>query len=157
MSDKRAITKQGSIRAQKKLEELLLDQKKIVEDIKVARSYGDLRENAEYHNARERQNLIESQIASKVEVIENTIVLDYLKDANLKSVGFGATVTILIDGDREQKWQVVGPDEADSALQTISITSPIGRAIINKNKGDLVYANTPKGELEIEIIEIAYI
>lgn len=130
---------------------------KIIEAIAEARSLGDLRENAEYHAAREEQGFIEARIAdiegklSKAEIIDVRTV-----NANGKVV-FGTTVEIVkLDDEAEATYRIVGEDEADIKAGLVSIQSPIARALISKEEGDVVAVETPAGLIEYEILSVRY-
>jgi transcription elongation factor GreA len=126
----------------------------VVKAIEVAREHGDLRENAEYHAAKERQGHIEGRIieledkVSRAEVIDCTAV-------NCERVVFGTVVSLFdLDTDEELTYQLLGPDEADVKKGSISVTSPLGQSIIGKSVGDEVIARTPGGAREFEITDI---
>lgn len=124
--------------------------------IEEARAHGDLRENAEYHAAKEQQGMIESQIRELETALSLAQVIDPSKLEHEKVV-FGATVTLLdLESDEKITYRIVGKYEADLADGSISIESPIARSLIGKSCNDEVRANTPKGPREFEIIEIQY-
>lgn len=131
---------------------------KIIASIDEARSHGDLRENAEYHAAREQHGFNEGRIAEIEAKLGSAQVIDVTKMPATGKVVFGATVE-LADGDSgdELKYQIVGEDEADSKKGLISFNSPIARALIGKAEGDVVGVATPKGLRELEILKVEYL
>jgi transcription elongation factor GreA len=121
-----------------------------------ARSHGDLSENAEYHAARERAGFIEGRISEIEAKLANAQVVDpKLVDAEGRCV-FGATVDVEADGGEKATWQIVGEDEADIKACRISYSSPIGRALIGKEAGEVVDVQTPGGMKRYEIIDVRY-
>ena len=131
---------------------------KIVKDIAVAREHGDLKENAEYHAAREQQSFCEGRIKDIEGKLSNAEIIDVSKvDANGKVI-FGATVD-LMDEDTEEEitYQLVGEDEADIKSNKISITSPVARALIGKQEGDIAEVQAPGGVKSYEIVEVRYV
>ena len=121
-----------------------------------ARSHGDLSENAEYHAARERAGFIEGRISEIESKLANAQVVDpKLVDAEGRCV-FGATVDVEVDGGYKATWQIVGEDEADIKAGRISYSSPIGRALIGKESGEIVEVHTPGGLKRYEIIDVRY-
>jgi len=131
---------------------------KIVKDIAVAREHGDLKENAEYHAAREQQSFCEGRIKDIEGKLSNAEVIDVSKvDANGKVI-FGATVD-LMDEDTEEEitYKLVGEDEADIKSNKISITSPVARALIGKQEGDIAEVQAPGGVKSYEIVEVRYV
>jgi transcription elongation factor GreA len=128
----------------------------IIKAIAAAREHGDLSENAEYTSARERQSFIEGRIAEVESIISRAEVIDFSKLTG-KIVKFGATVR-LADEDTEEKvkYQIVGPYEADLNKGSISVTSPIGRALIGKTVGDKVEVQTPRGAKSYEIVSVEF-
>ncbi len=152
------ITTEGKKKLEIELKRLLeVDRPAVIDAIEEARAHGDLSENAEYAAARERQSFIEGRIAELKSKLPSLQVLDPSQIKESKIV-FGATVTVqnLETGDIS-KYQIVGPDEADVSKGTISIMSPIARALIGKTEGDDALVNTPKGEIEYEIKKIEYV
>jgi transcription elongation factor GreA len=128
----------------------------IIKAIAAAREHGDLSENAEYTSAREKQGFIEGRIMEVEDIISRAEVIDF---ANLtgKTVKFGATVKLADeDTDDKVKYQIVGPYEADLTKGRISVTSPIGRALIGKTVGDKVEVQTPKGAKSYEVLGVAF-
>jgi transcription elongation factor GreA len=133
-----------------------VERPRIIQQITEARGHGDLAENAEYHAAKETQSLNEGRIAELEDKISRAEVIDVSK---LKgdTITFGATVT-LVDEDTDEKkvWQIVGETEADAKAGRISITSPLGKALIGKKKGASVEVNTPKGAKGYEVLKIEW-
>ncbi len=153
------MTKKGAERLRRQLDELkTVDRPKIIAAIAEARSHGDLSENAEYHAAREQQGFIEGRIATLEDALARAEIIDVTKiDANGRVV-FGATVEILnLENERAVRYQIVGEEEADIEQGLISIASPIARALIGKEAGDVIEVNAPGGITEYEILSIAYI
>lgn len=135
-----------------------VDRRQIIEKIAEARALGDLKENAEYHAAREMQGFIEGRIQEIEGKLANAQVIDPASLKNIERVVFGATVTLdNLETSESVHYQIVGADEADLKASKISITSPMARALINKSKGDVAVVNTPNGSIEYEIIDIQYI
>jgi transcription elongation factor GreA len=132
------------------------DRPRIIQQISEARSHGDLSENAEYHAAKEQQSLNEGRIAELEDKISRAEVIDVSK-LHGDIITFGATVTLVDeDTDEERKFQIVGETEADAKHGKISITSPIGRALIGKYPGDAVEVQTPGGVRGFEIVDVRY-
>jgi transcription elongation factor GreA len=130
----------------------------ITQAIAEAREHGDLKENAEYHAAREQQSFNEGRIQEIESKLADAQVIDVKKIAPTGKVIFGVTVT-LVDGDtgNEVRYKLVGEDEADLKAGKLSVMSPIGRALIGKSVGDVVTVKTPKGDVEYEIDGIEHI
>ena len=153
------ITVQGAQKLQDELLQLKsVDRPKVIEDIATAREHGDLKENAEYHAAREQQGFIEGRIKDIEGKLGNATIIDVTTvNANSKVV-FGATVDVADEetGD-ELTYQIVGEDEADIKNNKISIGSPIARALIGKEEGDVAEVQTPGGLRSLEIVEIRYV
>jgi len=135
-----------------------VDRPKIINAIAEARAHGDLKENAEYHAAREQQSFIEGRIMEIESKLAGAHVIDVTLLENMGRVVFGATVT-LIHGKTRQTvmYQIVGEDESDIACNKISIISPLARALVGKYEGDKVAITTADGMIEYEITEVAYI
>ncbi|UOS05007.1 transcription elongation factor GreA [Helicobacter pylori] len=128
----------------------------IVKEIDIARGHGDLKENAEYHAAKEKQRFIEARIVDLSEIIANTQVIDPSALAHNK-VSFGSTIKILnLDNDKEFSYTIVGSVESDPAKGLISFGSPIAKSLIGKSKGDVVSIQLPNGESDFEILDIYY-
>lgn len=151
------ITKQGFEQLEKEHKHLKnIERPAIIEQIAVARDHGDLKENAEYHAAREKQSFIEGRIQDLENYIVNGEVIDIAKLSG-KKVLFGATVELAdTSTDEEKKYQIVGEYEADINKNKISITSPIARALIGKEEGDVVKVATPGGVKEYEILKVSF-
>ena len=131
---------------------------KIIADIDEARSHGDLRENAEYHAAREQHGFNEGRISEIEAKLGNAAIIDISKVAKNGKVVFGVTVELSdIDTEEALKYQIVGEDEADLKAGSNSINSPLARALIGKLEGDVVGVSTPKGTRELEIMKVAYL
>ena len=153
------ITVRGAQKLQDELLQLkTVDRPRVIDAIATAREHGDLKENAEYHAAREQQGFIEGRIKDIEGKLGNATIIDVTTvNANGKVV-FGATVDVADEetGD-ELSYQIVGDDEADIKNNMISISSPIARALIGKEEGDVVEVQTPGGMRSLEIVEIKYI
>ena len=157
--DKEPMTIQGFKKLKEDLDELKkIKRPKIIEAIAEARGHGDLKENAEYHAAKEEQAKIESRIIQINDLIARANVVDVTKLEKKDNVIFGSTVELLDLNNNEKKvYKIVGKDEADLTKNYIYFRSPIGKALIGKNKKDLITVNTPSGEKNFEIKEIKYI
>ena len=130
----------------------------IVTAIAEARSHGDLKENAEYHAAKEQQALIESRVIAINDLIARANVIDVTKIENDGKVIFGSTVNLKdLDTEKEITYKLVGQDEADIKKNLIFFKSPIGKALIGKNKKEMVIVNTPSGEKNFEILKVEYV
>jgi len=155
--DRIPITVEGHKAVKAELERLkTVERKEVVEAIAEARGHGDLSENAEYDAAKERQGMIEARIN---ELESKMGRFDVIDTTNLKSdkVIFGATVVIEnLDTEERKTYKIVGPDEADISKGTISIMSPIARALINKRVEDDAVVQAPGGDVEYEIINISF-
>ena len=151
------ITINGEKRLREELDELTrVKRPKIIEAISRAREHGDLKENAEYHAARESQSFIEGRIQEIESKLSNAEVIDPLKINTKDVILFSATVKILDDNDNEKTYQIVGDDEADLKYGLISINSPIARGLIGKRIDDEVSVETPNGVQNFTILEITY-
>ena len=157
--DKEPITSQGLNKLKKELEELKnIKRPKIIEAIAEARGHGDLKENAEYHAAKEEQAKIESRVLEINDLIARANVIDVTKLEKQNNVIFGSTVNLInLENNEKKTYKIVGKDEADIAKNYIYFKSPIGKALIGKNKKDLVVVKTPSGEKNFEITEVKYI
>ena len=146
--DKEPITVNGLNNLKTELENLKNVQRpKVVAAIAEARSHGDLKENAEYHAAKEQQALIESRVIAINDLIARANVIDVTKIENDGKVIFGSTVKVKdLNADKQISYRLVGQDEADISKNLIFFKSPIGKALIGKEKGEMVSANTPSGE-----------
>ena len=159
MTTKVPITARGAEKLREELVQLKkVERPRIVEAIAEARAHGDLKENAEYHAAREQQSFVEGRIKE----IEGKLSHAHIVDVTTMNAGgkvvFGCTVE-LVDEDTEEAvcYQIVGEDEADIKVGMISINSPIARALITKMEGDVVSVTVPGGERSLEIVEVRYI
>mgnify|MGYP001265188288 CR=1 FL=1 len=131
---------------------------KIIEAIAEARAHGDLKENAEYHAAKEEQAKIESRVIEINDLIARANVVDITKLEKKDNVIFGSTVFLIdLDNNEKKNYKIVGKDEADITKNYIYFRSPIGEALIGKNKKDLVTVKTPSGEKNFQITEVKYI
>jgi transcription elongation factor GreA len=153
------LTARGAEKLRAELEHLTrIERPKIIEAIAEARAHGDLKENAEYHAARERQSFVEGRIKDIGGKLSNAHIIDVTAVATHGKVVFGATVDVLeLDKDVEHSFQIVGEDEADSKLGMISVSSPIARALIGKAEGDVASVQAPGGLREFEILAVRYI
>ena len=157
--EKEPITSQGLEKIKKKLEELKnIKRPKIIEAIAEARAHGDLKENAEYHAAKEEQSKIESRIIKINDLIARANVIDVTKLEKKDKVVFGSTVSLIdLKSNESKTYKIVGKDEADINKNYIYFKSPIGKALIGKNKKDLMTVITPSGEKNFQITEVKYI
>jgi transcription elongation factor GreA len=154
------MTSTGAEKLRAELKELkTVVRPRIVEAIATAREHGDLKENAEYHAAREQQSFAEGRIQEIEAALSNAEVIDVIDvgaNAGTKIV-FGATVELYdVSEGKDVTYQIVGELEADIKQNLISITSPIARALIGKTEGDEVTVNAPSGEREYEIVSVTY-
>ena len=135
-----------------------VDRPNIIQAISEARAQGDLSENAEYESAKERQSFIEGRIAEIEAKLSNAMIIDPTTIVGENQCVFGSTVEAQdLDTEDIFTYQIVGDDEADLEANKISISSPIARALIRKEAGDVVKVTTPGGEREVEIIHVRYI
>ena len=157
--NKEPITVTGLKNLKSELEDLKnIQRPKVVEAIAEARSHGDLKENAEYHAAKEQQALIESRVIVINDLIARADVIDVTKIDNDGKVIFGSTIKVQdLESNKEISYKLVGQDEADISKHLIFYKSPIGKALIGKNKNDIVNVNTPSGEKNFEIKDVKYI
>ena len=157
--EKEPITFQGLEKIKKELEELKnIKRPKIIEAIAEARGHGELKENAEYHAAKEEQAKIESRIIEINDLIARANVIDVTKLEKKDNVIFGSTVYLLdLENNHKKIYKIVGKDEADIQKNYIYFRSPIGRSLIGKKIGDLVTVKTPAGEKNFEVKEVKYI
>lgn len=131
---------------------------KLSQDIGTARELGDLKENAEYHAAREQQGMVEARIRDIEGRLQNALVIDVTSIAHTGKVIFGTTVEIAnVENDESVTYQIVGEDEAEIKLGKLSVGSPIARALVGKEEGDVVVVKTPSGIVEYEIVEVRHI
>lgn len=152
------LTKEGAERLREELSRLKRkDRPEIIAAIAEARAHGDLKENAEYHAAREQQGFIEGRIQRLEAVLSSAQVIDVRKLNPGGRVVFGATVTVADEATGEEtRYQVVGDLEADINENRIAVSSPIARALIGKEEGDIAVVEAPGGTRELEIIDIKY-
>ena len=157
--DKEPITISGLKKLKLELEELKsIKRPEIVAAIAEARSHGDLKENAEYHAAKEQQAQLESRVIAINDTIARANVIDVTKIENNGKVIFGSTVKLQdLDTNKKINYKLVGQDEADIKKNLIFFKSPIGKALIGKNKTELITVNTPSGEKNFEILDVEYI
>ena len=157
--EKEPITSQGLVKIKMELVELKnVKRPKIIEAIAEARAHGDLKENAEYHAAKEEQAKIESRVIEINDLIARANVIDVTQLEKKDNVIFGSTVHLIdLESNIKKTYKIVGKDEADVAKNYIYFRSPIGKALIGKNKKDMITVTTPSGEKNFEIIEIKYI
>jgi transcription elongation factor GreA len=153
--DKIPFTKEGLEKIRRELINLeKVERPKNIRAIEEARSHGDISENAEYHAAKERQSYLTARIDELKSVIAKSEIID-IEDGPADAVVFGRTVLLYNpQTDKEISYQLIGPYESDPENGKISVTSPLGQALIGKEEGDEVKANTPGGILEYEILEI---
>ncbi len=153
------MTEQGAVALREELEHLkTVLRPRIVADIAEAREHGDLKENAEYHAAREEQGFCEGRIQEIEGKLSNAQVIDVTKMNNNGRVIFGSTITLLdLDNDKEVTYRIVGEDEADIKNNLLSVSSPIARAFVGKELDDEVTVTTPGGVKEFEITNVEYI
>ena len=131
---------------------------KLSQDIGEARELGDLKENAEYHAAREQQGMVEARVRDIEGRLQNAVVIDVTSIEHTGKVIFGTTVEIAnLETDESVVYQIVGEDEADIKQRKISVGSPIARALVGKEEGDVVAVTTPSGVIEYEIVEVRHI
>ena len=153
------MTKQGEESLRAELDNLKkVERPRIVKAIAEAREHGDLKENAEYHAAREQQSFAEGRIQEIEGKLANAQVIDITAVPASEKVIFGATVSLInLENDEESKYQIVGDDDADVKSGKISVNSPIARGLIGKSVGDEVLIKTPAGDNEFEIDQVEYI
>jgi transcription elongation factor GreA len=157
--DKEPITVQGLKSLKLELIELKnIKRPQVVSAIAEARSHGDLKENAEYHAAKEQQAQIESRVIEINDIIARANVIDITKIENNGNVVFGSTVTVQdLEINKKKTYKIVGRDEADISKNLIYFMSPVGKALIGKGLNDVVVVQTPSGEKSFEILNIQYI
>ena len=157
--NKEPITSQGFKKLKKELEELKnIKRPKIVKAIAEARGHGDLKENAEYHAAKEEQAINEGRVFEINDLIARANVVDVTTLEKKDNIIFGSTVYLVnLENNQKKIYKIVGKDEADIAKNYIYFRSPIGKALIGKKKKDLVSVTTPSGEKNFEITDVKYI
>lgn len=155
--EKIAMTRRGADALQAELKHLKsVERPSVIQAIAEARELGDLKENAEYHSAREKQGFIEGRIKELESVLGLADVIDPTKLSG--TIKFGATVTVVDEEtDEEKTWQIVGEHEADVDKGLLNIKSPIARALIGKEEGDSVEVRTPGGQKDYEILSIRFV
>jgi transcription elongation factor GreA len=157
MSAQYPMTLKGSEKIKKQLESLKKQRPEIVTAIAEARAHGDLKENAEYHAAKDQQGMVEAKIRDLEAKITNARIVDVTKIPNEGKVIFGSTVTLLDENDKEVTYQIVGEDEADIKINLLSVMSPLARSLIGKNEGDEIAFDAPSGTLNYFISRVEYI
>jgi transcription elongation factor GreA len=163
MVEKVPLTPEGHARLSEELKRLKsVERPKIIQDIATARDHGDLSENAEYHAAKEKQGFIEGRIKELEDKLSRAEVIDANKMKGSSRVAFGARVTVTVSDEAGKElesdalYRLVGPDEADIAQRTISVTSPLGRALIGRESGDEVRVKMPAGMRIYEISDVTF-
>ena len=153
------MTPEGKVALEKELHQLKsIDRPRIIAAIAEAREHGDLKENAEYHAAREQQGFCEGRIQDIEGKLGAMQVIDVKELEQNGRVVFGVTVTIEnLDTEEQKTYQIVGDDEADFKINKISVNSPIARGLLGKNEGDEAKIQTPNGEVEYEVVKVEYL
>lgn len=152
---KTPLTKDGEKKLQEELKNLKLERPEITKAIAEAREHGDLKENAEYHAAREQQSMVEARIKDIEFKLGNSEIIDSKSSENKNQIIFGSTVELLNTKDNSKiKYQLVGEDEADLTKNKISFNSPIGKGLMNTKVGDIITILVPKGKLNFKVINI---
>ena len=159
MTTKVPITARGAEKLREELHHLKsVERPRIIQAIAEAREHGDLKENAEYHAAREQQSFAEGRIADIEAKLSNAEIIDVTQMNPGGKIIFGTTVVILnTETDEEVAYRIVGEDEADIQQGLISVNSPIARGLVGKEEGDIAAVETPGGTREFEILEVRYI
>lgn len=151
MSDQMPMTRKGMMQIQAELDHLIKvereDLKKIIAE---ARALGDLKENAEYQSAKEKQSYVEGRILQLQNIVTKAVVID-VSSVKSEKIVFGAKVTLIDEDGNKTVYRIVGADETDMKNGKISYNSPLGKALIGKEKGDTVVVKAPKGDLEYEV------
>tara|TARA_Y100000817_G_scaffold283348_1_gene249209 strand:- start:509 stop:985 length:477 start_codon:yes stop_codon:yes gene_type:complete len=157
--EKEPITVEGLKKLKEELEDLKNNKRpKVVAAIAEARAHGDLKENAEYHAAKEQQGHIEGRVLEINNIIALANVIDVTKMENDGRIIFGSTVTVKdIESEKKKSFKIVGKDEANIEKSLIYFKSPMGKSLIGKKIKDLVTVNTPSGEKSFEVLEVKYI
>lgn len=152
------MTLQGAEKIKTELNQLKsIERPKIIEAISEARAHGDLKENAEYHAAKEKQSFLEGRIKELEGKLSYAQIIDISKISNDGKVIFGAKVTLVnLENDESVTYQIVGEDEADIKAKKLSYHAPIARAAIGKYAGDTIKVQAPAGEVEYEILNVEY-
>ncbi|RBD41891.1 transcription elongation factor GreA, partial [Xanthomonas oryzae pv. oryzae] len=153
------MTSKGALRLREELEQLKsVKRPEVINAIAEARAHGDLKENAEYHAAREQQSFIEGRIKQLEGELSHAEIIDITKLSAGNKIVFGATVTLAdTETDEEKRYQIVGDLEADIKMGLIAISSPLARALIGKLEGDSVTIDAPAGQREYEVVSVAYL
>jgi transcription elongation factor GreA len=153
------MTVQGEQALREELVQLkTVERPKVIEAIATAREHGDLKENAEYHAAREQQSFIEGRLQEVESKLSSSQVIDILSIPHTGKVIFGTTVALInVETEEQVSYHIVGDDEADIKAGKISVSSPIARAIIGKEEGDIVGVHIPSGIVEYEIDGVQHI
>lgn len=153
------MTQKGADALREELNKLkTVDRPRIIAAIAEARAHGDLKENAEYHAAKEQQSFLEGRISKVENKLGNAQIIDVTKLVQNGKVVFGTTVVMLnMDTDKTVRYKIVGDEEADIKNNMISISSPIARAVIGKVVDDVVMVQAPDGEIEYEVMEVLYL
>ncbi|MEI8026811.1 MAG: transcription elongation factor GreA [Pseudomonadota bacterium] len=151
------LTKEGMGLLSNELDNLKkIERPKVIQEIADARAHGDLRENAEYHAAREKQGMIEARIAELEDKLARATVVDF-SGQNADQVRFGAFVTIAdVDSDEKRTYRIVGDLESDIAARKVSLSSPVAQALLGRKRDDIVEIQAPKGAKEFVVVEIRY-
>ena len=155
-SDKVPMLAEGHRRLTEEVKRLRLERPEIIDSIEEARAHGDLSENAEYHAAKERQGQVEATIADLEDRLSRAMIIDPTTLSGDRVV-FGATVTLLDEDEKKVKYQLVGQEEADARVGRISYNSPLGRALIGRQKGEDVEVTTPSGDKYYAIAKIEFV
>ena len=155
---KTPMTMEGAEALREELQRLKHEARpRVVKAIAEAREHGDLKENAEYHAAKEEQGFIEGRIQEIEGKLSNAQVIDVTKIAPTGKVIFGTTVKVIdLEKDESRTYKIVGDDEADLKQNKVSVSSPIARALIGKEEGDVVVVRAPSGAIEYEIEEVLH-
>ena len=158
MTQRHPMTLEGAVALREELERLKnVERRRIIEAIAEARAHGDLKENAEYHAAKEEQSFIEGRITDIESKLASAQIIDLSSMENDGKVIFGSVVTILkSDDDKKEVFKIVGDDEVDVKANKISFNSPLARAMIGKYEGDVFEVHTPGGDVEYEIVQVNY-
>lgn len=156
MVERVPMSKSGHSKLKEELSRLeRVERHVVVKAIEIAREHGDLKENAEYHAAKERQGMIEGRIIDLKDKLGRAEIIDCLQ-VNCTRAVFGTVVELLdMDTDEEVSYQLLGPEEADVKKGSISVFSPLGKSILGKEVGDDVVTNTPGGKREFEVVAIS--
>jgi transcription elongation factor GreA len=155
MVERIPMSRTGHVQLKEELEQLeKVERHEIVKAIETARAHGDLKENAEYHAAKERQGMVEGRIMDLKDKLGRAEVIDCTRVSTDRAV-FGTVVTLMdMETDEEVTYQLLGPEESDVKNGSISVLAPLGRSILGKEIGDEVVAKTPGGVREFEVVEI---